>query len=475
MATKTISAEEPVTGSNDLPEGWAFSTLGEIGEYMNGRAFKTTEWSDRGRPIIRIQDLTGTRENPNYFVGKVEDRYIVQPADLLISWSATLGAYIWNGPEGVLNQHIFKVRSHILKDFHYRLTQYIIDDLYRETHGSGMVHITKSHFDEIPVPLPPLLEQSRIVAKLEELLTNVNASGEHLAKVPKILKAFRQSVLAAACSGRLTEDWRTEHLGNTQILSESDEGSLAPTWSDSCLGDVIESSFYGPRFGADAYSPDGIPTIRTSDMGFDGSIKLDDSPRIRLTAEEFQRFALSDGDLLITRTGATIGKCAIYRSTLGPAIPSAYLIRFRFCRALVNPIYVFLFFMSRKGQSMLIGGTTAVAQPNVNAKTISAFSVPLPLLNEQNEIVRRVEALFKLADTIKKRVEAATKRADKITQAILAKAFRGELVPTEAELARRDGRDYEPASALLDRIRAARQAETGKQSTARRARTKRRK
>jgi type I restriction enzyme, S subunit len=92
-------------------------------------------------------------------------------------------------------------------------------------------------------------------------------------------------------------------------------------------------------------------------------------------------------------------------------------------------------------------------RPHLSFDQLKATAVALPSLEEQQEIVRRIEALFKLADLIEKRVEAAAKRADKLSQAILAKAFRGELVPTEAELARHEGRDYEPASALLERIR----------------------
>jgi type I restriction enzyme S subunit len=105
----------------------------------------------------------------------------------------------------------------------------------------------------------------------------------------------------------------------------------------------------------------------------------------------------------------------------------------------------------------LTGGT---ASPHLNVGDVKAFTVPLPPLPEQHEIVRRVEALFKLADAIEKRVAAATQRADKLTQAILAKAFRGALVPTEAELARVEGRDYEHASALLERIRKEKQSTT---------------
>lgn len=116
------------------------------------------------------------------------------------------------------------------------------------------------------------------------------------------------------------------------------------------------------------------------------------------------------------------------------------------------------------GQKYLLEGSTAVAQPNVNATTIAKFPIPLPSLAEQEEIVRRVEALFKLADQIEQRYRKAKAQVDKLTQAILAKAFRGELVPTEAELARREGRDYEPASALLERIRREREDGAGRES-----------
>ena len=94
-----------------LPPGWAETQLGRLGHYVNGRAFKPTEWSASGRPIIRIQNLTGSSETINLYDGDVEQRYIVEPGDLLVSWSATLGAYFWHGPQAVLNQHIFRVRT----------------------------------------------------------------------------------------------------------------------------------------------------------------------------------------------------------------------------------------------------------------------------------------------------------------------------------------------------------------------------
>ncbi len=86
------------------PPGWAWARLGDLGNYWNGRGFKKSEWRESGRQIIRIQDLTSSRERPNYFQGKVDERHIVRHGDLLVSWAATLGVYVWRGEEAVLNQ-----------------------------------------------------------------------------------------------------------------------------------------------------------------------------------------------------------------------------------------------------------------------------------------------------------------------------------------------------------------------------------
>lgn len=136
-----------------LPKGWVPTTLGTIGSYLNGRAFKSSEWSTMGRPIIRMQDLTGSNRNPNFYAGEADDRHVVRPGDFLISWSATLGAYIWEGPEAVLNQHIFKVLSRIDQRFHYHLVRNEIADLERRAHGSGMRWCTSQRACSTTPPL----------------------------------------------------------------------------------------------------------------------------------------------------------------------------------------------------------------------------------------------------------------------------------------------------------------------------------
>ncbi len=158
-----------------LPPGWTATTLGRLGRYVNGRGFKKSEWGTTGRPIIRIQNLTGTSQEFNYFDGEVEDRHVARPGDVLVSWAATLGAYVWRGPEALVNQHIFRVDSNIDPNFHKYLLDYKLSELMQHTHGSGMVHITKSRFEEVPVALPPLDEQGRIVAVLEASLSRLDA------------------------------------------------------------------------------------------------------------------------------------------------------------------------------------------------------------------------------------------------------------------------------------------------------------
>lgn len=235
-----------------------------------------------------------------------------------------------------------------------------------------------------------------------------------------------------------------------------DPDSILPdvptSWRKVPFRELIVSSFYGPRFSAEDYTPDGVPTVRTTDMDFRGRVNITDSPKVRVSKTDMVRYGLEDGDLLVTRTGATIGRCALYQASFGPAIPSAYLIRFRLRQTHLVPAFALLFLQSPFGQKLLGIGQTAVAQPNVNAKTIEAFPVPLPPLSEQHRIIAEVERLFALADTIERRVAVAAARAEKLPQAILAKAFSGDLVPTEAELSRAEGRPYESAESLLRRL-----------------------
>jgi type I restriction enzyme S subunit len=193
------------------------------------------------------------------------------------------------------------------------------------------------------------------------------------------------------------------------------------------LSAAVISTFYGPRIAREAYVSSGIPTLRTTDIGEWGRLCPQDPPQVNVGQQERSKWAFQDGDLMVTRTG-TIGKCAVYEDRFGPALPSAHLIRVRLDMQVVVSRFVLLFLLSPKGQRQLLDGRTAVAQPNINANAILSVELPLPPLELQKSIVRRIETVFAWLDRVTAEHAHASRLLPKLDQAILAKAFRGELV-----------------------------------------------
>ena len=148
-----------------IPNGWLLLTYNDVADYINGRAFKPEEWESDGMPIIRIQNLNEPCAPYNYSSGSFEKQYHVQKGDLLFAWAASLGVYFWKGQDAWLNQHIFKVNpfSYIDKEYLYFALSASINDFYQKSHGSGMVHITRKQFVSMPLLLPPINEQKRII------------------------------------------------------------------------------------------------------------------------------------------------------------------------------------------------------------------------------------------------------------------------------------------------------------------------
>jgi type I restriction enzyme S subunit len=512
---------ELVTSLDELPEGWRIERLGAIAE-LNPRHPKNvidrtsvtflpmpalSESSpDFDRTLIR--SLGEVRKGYTHF--RDGDVLFAKITPCMENGKGAVATALQNGIGcGTTELHVLRPTRLVDPYYLYRfLQQSSIRELAAAnfTGSAGQLRVPASFLTELELPLPPLDEQRRIVSKLEALLAQVTTAQQRLSRIPALLKRFRQSVLAAACSGRLTADWREEQTsieaaeqligkvlverfelwckvanakakadgrvlsGDTwkqrytqPITIESSQQFKIPDSWKWCAFDTFAASFqYGPRFGEDEYIQSGVPTVRTSDMNFRGEISLDNPPCVTIPPNSHDHFLLKQDDLVVTRTGATIGKCALYDAEIGPAIASAYLIRYRLTRTTTLPRYLITVLMSPWGQQHLIGGATAVAQPNVNTTTIASIPIPLPPLAEQQEIVRRVKQLFALADRIESRLQAARERVDRLTQALLAKAFRGELVPTEAELARQEGREYESAEELLARFSAVPEAATEK-------------
>lgn len=328
---------------------------------------------------------------------------------------------------------------------------------------------------ETIIPLPPLAEQKRIVAKLEKVLEKVDASRARLDKIPRLLKRFRQSVLAAACSGKLTADWREENAcpedatalldrmkeeRRKRCLAENgkrkyreadsvvneDLPNIPVTWCwtnfDHCSWEITVGHV-GPM--RDRYVEEGVTFLRCQNVK---PLRFSEKGLVSIPADfhaQLSKSELLGGEILVVRSGANTGDCCVFPRNNGAANCSDLVIT-RPLSGLCSE-YGALCVNSPMGQELLSLSQTGIAQPhfNIGAMRIKAF--PLPPFLEQQEIVRRVEELFALADQLEARYAKAKAQIDRLTQSILAKAFRGELVP-------QDPTD-EPASVLLARLRSA--------------------
>ncbi|XRO76867.1 restriction endonuclease subunit S [Methanocaldococcus sp. 10A] len=189
----------------EVPEDWEVVRLIDVAEYINGYAFSPKDWKDKGLPIIRIQNLNDPKAEFNYFDGVIDNKYIVENGDILFSWSASIGVYIWNRGRAVLNQHIFKVvpKNNVNKLFLYYALFLAIEQLKNRVHGSTMKHFKRSELNTTFIPLPPLEEQKAIAEILSKIDKVIQLKKEKKEKLQKIKKWFMGNLLTGKVRIRL--------------------------------------------------------------------------------------------------------------------------------------------------------------------------------------------------------------------------------------------------------------------------------
>jgi type I restriction enzyme, S subunit len=420
---------------------------------VNGRAFKPSDWTETGLPIVRIQNLNDPAAKFNRYNGVVKPQFLIESGMLLFAWSGTpgtsFGAHIWDGGPAILNQHIFKVlfnEARIDKHFFRLAINQKLDELIGKAHGGvGLGHVTKGRFEATEIDLPPPDEQRRIVAKLDSLFAHSRAARSELERIPRLVERAKHAVLAEAFRGVLTADWRIDNPDLSPILMKPDawqgsfrkrlsldavSGSFAPPYEVPSLWQWLPLPMLGVLDrGRSRHRPRNAPMLYGGPYPFvqTGDIK---AARGRLTtfSQSYSKAGLAQsrlwpkGTLCIT-IAANIAETAILG--IDACFPDS-VVGFTANEVCCNTLFIEFFIRTIKGD--LAAFAPATAQKNINLETLGALYVPCPPLLEQAEIVRRIEAAFARIDRMAAEAARATALLDRLEQATLAKAFRGELL-----------------------------------------------
>jgi type I restriction enzyme S subunit len=464
-----------VTAIIKLPDGWAEAKIGEICLLVNGRAFKPTEWSTKGLPIIRIQNLNNPDANYNYCDFDVDNKYYVSEGDLLFAWSGTpgtsFGAHIWRYGKAVLNQHIFRVdidEENINKLYLMYCFNYKVDEYISKAHGTaGLAHITKNKFQESYIPIPPLTEQTCIVAKIEELFTKLDAGVDSLKRVQAQLKRYRQSMLKAAVEGRLTAEWREEnknelepadklleHIQNEQKarlgkkykepkpIDKIDLPALPEKWDWARIKDVstqVTVGHVGPM--KNEYKDNGIPFLRSQNVRAN---KFDPNNLKYIDVqfhEKLKKSALNPNDVVIVRSGNVGVSCVIPNHLKEANCADLVIVK----KPLGIIPTLLSIYMNAVTQSRISKHKVGVALAHFNTQSVANFPIPIPPIKEQAQIVQGIEGRFSIVDSVEETIYKRIRQAQLLRQSILKRAFEGKLVPHDS--------NDEPASVLLERIK----------------------
>jgi len=452
----TVALDEIISGGNALlsiKPRWKRVRLGDIGEVLNGFAFKAELFTrEMGMPLIRIRDV-GSAASETFYSGDYDERYVVTAGDLLVGMDGDFNCARWRGPRSLLNQRVCKItvdKSLYLPRFlDYVLPGYLkaINDA---TSSVTVKHLSSRTIQDIPLPLPPMDEQREIVAEIETQFSRLDEAVANLQRVKVSLKRYKASVLKAAVEGRLVEteasiaqrEGRSYETGE-QLLQrilevrrakwngkgkwKVTDSPLADTpipdgWVWSCIDQLAEvGTGATPKRDKSLYWSDGdVPWVTSSVVNGD---YVDEASEFvtKLALVETNLTLYPFGTLLVAMygEGKTRGKCAELRI---PATTNQALAALQVASPVRGYVRQFLELNYEEMRKVASGGV----QPNLNLSLVRAVCVPLPPLAEQIRIVAEVDRHLSIVRGVESEVDANLERAQTLRQTTLAKCFSGE-------------------------------------------------
>lgn len=404
------------TGLRPLPEGWKLVRVSECLKLQNGYAFKPEQWSKRGDPIVRIQNLNNPEAPFNFFDGELPDKFRAETGDLFFAWSGTpgtsFGAHVWKRGPAWINQHIFRVdfsEEDFDRDFLRLALNFNLDSYISQAQGGvGLAHITKAKLNNSELVVPPLKDQRSIAQTIAVVERNKEESAVHIAAAAQLTRQFRSTALTAAY----------------QSAAADQEGEgLAP------LSSILSEP---PRNGYSAkpvsYTTDTrVLTLTSTTSGFF------DPSHFKYTDKVFEvdsPFWAEPGDILIQRgnTAEYVGVPALYEGERNQFIYPDLMIRLRVSEE-VSPRYVWYMLLAPPARNFLRGRATGSAgnMPKINQTMLREVPIPLASSSRRAELVDRLDAAFALASAAEQMIGGANRTLKFVPDSVLKKALQGEL------------------------------------------------
>ena len=352
--------------------------LGDVATYINGYAFKPEDRGEEGLQIIRIQDLTGNSYDLGFYNGKYPKKIEINDGDVLISWSASLGVYVWNGGKALLNQHIFKVKFDkvdIDKSYFVYAVRYKLNDMGEKTHGATMKHIVKRDFDATEIPYPPLKKQIEIAINLDKISMVIKERKRELQLLDELIKARFVEMFGDPIQN--PKGWDMPLIEEV-VANEKNALKAGP------FGSALKKEYYV----ASGYKIYGQEQVISDDCTF-GEYYIDEE-----RYKSLENCAVQPGDVLISLVG-TYGKLLIMPEVFEPGIINPRLMKITFDKEKVNPYYFKFFFQSESLKKALSQNTHGGTMDILNLGIVRKIEMPLPPLKLQNEFVDFVHQVDK--------------------------------------------------------------------------------
>ena len=435
-----VGKNEPVCIADevpfDIPESWEWVRVKHFTTLYNGRAFKPSDWTDTGLPIVRIQNLNNQNSPYNLYNGFVEPEYQLYGGELLFAWSGTpgtsFGAHIWCGKEAVLNQHIFRLdfsEKVIYKPYYMYALNQRIGELIKAAHGSaGLQHVTKGVFENTLIPIPPYKEQIRIVNKLNQLAPAFSSYSKISNSIKKLNNEFpeklKKSILQDAVQGKLVPQDPADEPASVlleRIRAEKEQlikagkikrdkhesvifrrdnsyyekvdeierciddeipFEIPDSWEWTRMGTIV-TLLSGTDFKPEEYneSGNGIPYIT-------GASSLSKNQVLVTRWTETPRIIANKGDILLVCKGSGYGKSIICNVDVAHiarqimAIKKNDILDMEYIRFFLQANFDLL---KSKGQGVI---------PGIDRNSVLTLLLPLPPLSEQYKISTQVKQIL---------------------------------------------------------------------------------